>query len=164
LFVFSGCTPFFLSFFQFSRFPQHFDGKGKDGKIYSGWVDAGTQEPVKDFDVKARYEEKILKHSGIRFIEPELFGGYDPNKKNLLQQIAIDHDMAPIEVSKEEAIAFKRQHGDSVETYEKGDDIVSPSSCGTCILPLLSKFPFWLVVVVGGSPQKRRDSLHPQGP
>ena len=107
---------------------QHFDGKAKDGKIYSGWVDAETQEPVKDFDVNARYEEKILKHSGIRFIEPELFGGYDPNKKNLLQQIAIDHDMAPIEVSKEEAIAFKRQHGDSAETYEKGDDIVRPSS------------------------------------
>lgn len=106
-------------------FIKHFDGKAKDGKLYSGWVDSQTQEPVKDFDVKIKYEEKILKHSGIRFIESELFGGYDPNKKNLLQQVAIDHDMSPIEVSKEEAIAFKRQHGDSVEIYEKSEDSVT---------------------------------------
>ena len=121
---------------------KHFDGRTKDGHIYSGWVDSQTQEPVKDFDVKTRYEEKILKHSGIRFIEPELFHGYDPNKKNLLQQIAIDHDMSPIEVSKEEALAFKRQHGEHAEIFEKAEDtwVVRLMKGATLYIPKALRF------------------------
>lgn len=100
---------------------KHHHGGLKNGQLYSGWIDVETGEPVQDFDIKSRYEEKILKHTGIRFIEPELFDGYDPNNKTLLQQLAIDHDMSPIEVSKEEALAFKKQHQENVEVYEKGD-------------------------------------------
>ena len=50
------------------------------GKPYSGWVDAKTQTPIDEKDIKYKYEEEILEHSGIRLIEPELFNGYDPKK------------------------------------------------------------------------------------
>ena len=51
------------------------------GKPYSGWVDAKTSDPVDDKDVKPKFEKYILEHSGIRLIEPELFIGYNPDKK-----------------------------------------------------------------------------------
>ncbi|OUM69465.1 hypothetical protein PIROE2DRAFT_38102 [Piromyces sp. E2] len=92
--------------------------KTKDGKLYSGWVDAESGEPVQDFEVKAKYEERILKHTGIRFIEPELFNGYDPNNKVFYQEVAIDHDLPGFECSKEEAEQFKKKHGDRVDIFE----------------------------------------------
>ncbi|KAJ3021482.1 3-oxoacyl-[acyl-carrier-protein] synthase [Thoreauomyces humboldtii] len=88
---------------------------------YSGWIDAATLEPVKDLEVKSKYEAKILEHSGIRLIEPELFGGYDPEKKLALQEVAITTNMAPVEVSKEEAEGLKRQHGDAAVVERRGD-------------------------------------------
>ncbi|KAF2236099.1 fatty acid synthase-like protein [Viridothelium virens] len=91
------------------------------GKAYSGWIDAKTQEPVDDKDVKANYEKHILDHSGIRLIESELFNGYDPNKKQLLQEIQIDEDLEPFEASKETAEEFRREHGDKVEIFEIAD-------------------------------------------
>ncbi|KAH6976312.1 fatty acid synthase subunit alpha reductase [Ilyonectria sp. MPI-CAGE-AT-0026] len=88
------------------------------GKIYSGWVDAKTDEPVNDQDIKKKYEQYILEHSGIRLVEPELFNGYDPNKKQLLHEIIIEEDLKPFEASKETAEEFKREHGDKVEIFE----------------------------------------------
>ncbi|KAJ3148374.1 3-oxoacyl-[acyl-carrier-protein] synthase [Geranomyces michiganensis] len=88
---------------------------------YSGWVDAATLEPVKDHEVKTKYEQKILDHSGIRLIEPDLFNGYDPEKKLMLQEVAITHNMAPVEVSQEEAEGLKRQHGDAAVIERRGD-------------------------------------------
>ncbi|KAI8919392.1 fatty acid synthase [Powellomyces hirtus] len=88
---------------------------------YSGWVDAATLEPVKDHEVKTKYEKKILDHSGIRLIEPELFNGYDPDRKLMLQEVAITHNMAPVEVSQEEAEGLKRQHGDAAVVEKRGD-------------------------------------------
>ncbi|KAK3939839.1 fatty acid synthase subunit alpha [Diplogelasinospora grovesii] len=88
------------------------------GKPYSGWVDAKTGEPVDDKDVKPKYEKYILDHAGIRLIEPELFGGYDPNKKQLLHEVVIEEDLDPFEASKDTAEEFKREHGDKVEIFE----------------------------------------------
>ena len=81
------------------------------GKSYSGWVDAKSGDPVDDKDVKAKYEKYILEHSGIRLIEPELFHGYDPNKKQLLQEIQIEEDLEQFEASKETAEEFRREEG-----------------------------------------------------
>lgn len=92
------------------------------GKPYSGWVDGKTGEPVDDKDVKAKYEKQIIEHSGIRLIEPELFGGYDPNKKQLLHEVVIEEDLEPFETSKETAEEFKREHGDKVEIFEIPDN------------------------------------------
>lgn len=96
---------------------KHHNGQLK-GKMYSGWVDTKTNEPVDDFDVKAKYEKHILEHSGIRLIESELFNNYDPKKKKLFQEVVIEHDLEPFETSKETALEFKRENGDKVEIFE----------------------------------------------
>ncbi|KAF1805804.1 fatty acid synthase [Mucor lusitanicus] len=100
---------------------KHLDGRLKNGKMYSGWVDAKSGEPVEDKDVKARYEQRILDHTGIRFIEPEIMGGYNPEKKMLMQEVVIDHDLEPFECSKEEAEHFKHQQGEKADIYESGN-------------------------------------------
>ncbi|KAK5070138.1 beta subunit of fatty acid synthetase [Lithohypha guttulata] len=112
------------------------------GKSYSGWVDAKTSDPVDDKDVKARYEKQILEHSGIRLIEPELFNGYDPKKKQLLQEIQIEEDLDPFEASAETASEFKREHGDKVEIFalESGEFSVRLKKGATLLIPKALRF------------------------
>nr|POF03766.1 fatty acid synthase subunit alpha [Quercus suber] len=112
------------------------------GKSYSGWVDAKTGEPVDDKDVKPKYEPHILEHSGIRLIEPELFNGYDPNKKQLLQEIQIEEDLDPFESSNETADEFKREHGDKVEVFEleSGEYQVRLKKGATLLIPKALRF------------------------
>ncbi|KAJ2890133.1 fatty acid synthase alpha subunit Lsd1, partial [Coemansia aciculifera] len=86
--------------------------------MYIGWVDTKTEEPVRDTDVKACYEEYILAHTGIRLIEPELVNGYDPNKHTVLCEIQIEHDMEPFEATAEEAATFKHHGSNSVDIWE----------------------------------------------
>ena len=88
------------------------------GKPYNGWVDAKTNVPVDDKEIKSKYEEHILDHTGIRLIEPELFDGYDPKKKHLIQEVVVEEDMEPFETSKETAEQFKMEHGDKVDVFE----------------------------------------------
>ena len=113
------------------------------GKSYSGWVDTKTGEPVDDKDVKNKYEKHILEHSGIRLIEPELFKGYDPNKKQLLQEVMIEEDLEQFESSKETAEEFKREHGDKVEIFEipdSGEYSVRVKKGATIWIPKALKF------------------------
>ncbi|KAJ2739548.1 fatty acid synthase alpha subunit Lsd1, partial [Coemansia sp. BCRC 34301] len=98
---------------------KHFNGKLKaTGVVYVGWVDAKTEEPVRDVDIKSRYEKYILEHTGIRLIKPELAGGYDPNKRTILREIQIEHDMEPFEATAEEAATFKHHSDSKVDTWE----------------------------------------------
>lgn len=113
------------------------------GKSYSGWVDAKTGDPVDDKDIKGKYEKYILEHSGIRLIEPELFKGYDPNKKQLLQEVVIEEDLDQFEASKETADEFKREHGDKVEIFEvpdSGEYTVRLKKGATLLIPKALKF------------------------
>ncbi|KAF1921272.1 hypothetical protein BDU57DRAFT_510005 [Ampelomyces quisqualis] len=113
------------------------------GKSYSGWVDAKTGEPVDDKDIKPKYEKYILDHSGIRLIEPELFGGYDPKKKQLMQEIQIEADLDPFEASKELADELKRQHGDNVETFaieDSAEYTVRMKKGATLLIPKALRF------------------------
>lgn len=113
------------------------------GKSYSGWVDAKSGEPVDDKDIKSKYEKHILEHSGIRLIEPELFNGYDPNKKQLLQEIQIEEDLDPFESSKETAEEFKREHGEKVEVFEieeSGEYQVRLKKGATLLIPKALRF------------------------
>ncbi|KAJ4560110.1 beta subunit of fatty acid synthetase [Exophiala dermatitidis] len=112
------------------------------GKSYSGWVDAKTNEPVDDKDVKAKYEKHILEHSGIRLIEPELFNGYDPKRKQLLQEVQVEEDLDQFEASKENAEEFKRQHGDKVEIFEleSGEYSVRLKKGATLLIPKALRF------------------------
>ena len=113
------------------------------GKSYSGWVDAKTGDPVDDKDVKGKYEKHVLEHSGIRLIEPELFNGYDPNNKQLMQEVVIEEDLDPFESSKETAEEFKREHGDKVEVFEvaeSGEFTVRLKKGATLYIPKALKF------------------------
>ena len=63
-------------------FIRHVDGQlpGKNAD-YIGWADSKTGEAVHDDDIGKKYKAKILEHSGVRLIEPELCRGYDPTHK-----------------------------------------------------------------------------------
>lgn len=88
---------------------------------YVGWVDAKSGQPVADKDVKALYEKDILAHTGVRMIEPEMLSGYDPTKKEFVQEVEITHDLEPLEVSPEEAAKFKREHGEKADAWQEGE-------------------------------------------
>ncbi|KAH8802729.1 fatty acid synthase-like protein [Xylogone sp. PMI_703] len=121
---------------------KNFNGSIK-GKPYSGWVDTKTGEPVDDKDIKPKYEKYILEHSGIRLIEPELFNGYDPKQKQLLQEVVIEEDLEPFQTSKETAEEFKREHGDKAEIYEiaeSGEYIVYMKKGATLLIPKALQF------------------------
>ncbi|CZR60182.1 related to 3-oxoacyl-[acyl-carrier protein] reductase [Phialocephala subalpina] len=92
---------------------KHFEGDIK-GKSYVGWVDTKTNEPVRDDEFKAKYSEYIMSHTGLRFIEPEGLGGYDPKRKEFLHEVAVEEDLPPFESSRATAEAFKLRHGDKV--------------------------------------------------
>ncbi|KAL5319173.1 hypothetical protein ACEPPN_012222 [Leptodophora sp. 'Broadleaf-Isolate-01'] len=89
------------------------------GEWYSGWVDAKSAKPIEDHQIKQRYEKEILAHSGIRLVEPALWGdGYDPHKKQLLQEVVIQADLQPFDASKDMAEAFVRQQGEFAEVSQ----------------------------------------------
>lgn len=93
---------------------RHHNGPLK-GQPYAGWVDAKSGEAVSDKDIKAKYETYILEHAGLRLIEPELVGGYDPNKKQMLQEVIIEEGLDAFETSQETAEHMKLEHGDKVD-------------------------------------------------
>lgn len=88
------------------------------GQPYAGWVDTTTNEPVEEWDVKKKYESYILDHTGIRLIEPGLWDGYNPHKKQMFQEVVIEENLKPFEASKETAEAFKREQGFNVDIME----------------------------------------------
>ncbi|KAJ2157009.1 fatty acid synthase alpha subunit Lsd1 [Coemansia sp. RSA 552] len=101
---------------------KHHNGQlSATGKHYVGWIDIKSGEPVHDADIKPRYEEYILAHTGIRLIEPDLVGDYDPHRKLVMREIQIQHDMEPFEASAEEAAAYKKSNGDRVDMWENED-------------------------------------------
>lgn len=113
------------------------------GKQYAGWIDTKSNEPVDDKDVKAKYEKHILAHSGIRLIEAELFGGYDPNRKEMLQEIVIQEDLDPFEASRELADEFKRHHAEKVDIFEipeSGEFTVRLRKGASLMIPKALKF------------------------
>ncbi|KAI0105027.1 putative fatty acid synthase alpha subunit FasA [Nemania sp. FL0031] len=93
-----------------------------DGKPYVGWVDAVSKKPVEEDEFETRYGEYIMKHSGIRALEPESLDGYDPLKKELLQEVVIDEDLPAFYTSESLAQSFKLRHGDKVDIFPKGSD------------------------------------------
>lgn len=107
------------------------------------WIDAKTQQAVDDKDVKNKYEAQILDHAGIRLIEPELFHGYDPKRKQLLQEVVIEHDLDEFETSTDTAHAYKLEHEDKVEIYENkesGEWTVRFKKGATLLIPKALRF------------------------
>ncbi|WRT68298.1 uncharacterized protein IL334_005274 [Kwoniella shivajii] len=121
---------------------KHFDGKLKNGQTYVGWVDSKSSDPVDDKDVKSKYEKEIMEHAGIRLIEPDLVFGYDPLKKSFHQEIELNHDLEPLEVSAEDAQRFVREQGDKVDVWAQasGEWFVKFKKGARVFLPKAVKF------------------------
>ena len=103
---------------------KHFDGE-MDGKHYAGWIDSKTGVMVQDHQVGEFYGQQILEHSGIRLVEPKLFGGYDPNKKEYLHEVVIEENLPEFSASQAVAEAFKLHHGEnvSIRDIEGSEDV-----------------------------------------
>lgn len=99
---------------------KHFDGEEK-GKYYVGWVDAKTGEHVHDHEVAEKYGHQISEHCGVRLIEPDLLGGYDPEQKEFLHEIAIEEDLPEFDATLATADALKLKHGDKVTIRQVGN-------------------------------------------
>ncbi|KAI1179931.1 putative fatty acid synthase alpha subunit FasA [Nemania sp. FL0916] len=93
-----------------------------DGKPYAGWIDTATRKPVEEDEFSARYGEHIMKNSGIREMELESLDGYDPLKKEVLQEVVIDEDLPAFNTSETLARSFKLRHGDKVDIFPKESD------------------------------------------
>ena len=92
---------------------KHFDGD-RAGSRYIGWIDSKTGDAINDDEVEGNFGEYILNHTGIRIIEPQMLGGYDPDRKDYVQEIAIEDDMPEFDATLATAEAFKLKHGDGV--------------------------------------------------
>ncbi|KAL6717768.1 beta subunit of fatty acid synthetase [Lecanora helva] len=122
---------------------KHFTGRlpGTNTQ-YAGWVDAKTGEAVDDDAIGQRYKSHITEHTGIRLIEPDLFQGYDPTRKEVLQEVAIEEDLEPFEASKATAEAFALRHGDRAIITPVGSDEyrVSLKKGATLLIPKAVSF------------------------
>ncbi|KAI0523889.1 putative fatty acid synthase alpha subunit FasA [Xylaria bambusicola] len=100
---------------------KHHDGQ-VNGELYAGWLDVESRKPVQEDDFETRYGEHILKHSGIRLVEPEGFDEYDPSKKELLEEVVLDEDLPAFSTSESLARSFELRHGDKVSVFPEGAD------------------------------------------
>lgn len=118
-------------------------GVGKNGSVFSEWVDTKTMEPVAETDVPNRYMATILEHSGIRKIEPDVCdGGYDPERKEGLQELALQQDMPPFEASAQAAEELQRRHGRHVVVTKDASGVcqVQLKAGATVMIPRSSRF------------------------
>ena len=94
------------------------------GTATAGWTDAATGVLVGDVEVKAKYEKQILEHTGLRFIDPLPLDHVSRDKKQVLQEIIVQHDMEPFTTSHDTAMEFVREQGDkvSIRRIPNGDE------------------------------------------
>ncbi|OTB05653.1 hypothetical protein M426DRAFT_21686 [Hypoxylon sp. CI-4A] len=79
------------------------------------WIDAATNAPIYDHEVKVKYEKQILDNTGLRLIEPSPLDHPNRDSKQFLQEVIVQHDMEPFTASFDTAMEFVREHGDKVE-------------------------------------------------
>ncbi|KAI0881212.1 putative 3-oxoacyl-synthase [Annulohypoxylon maeteangense] len=79
------------------------------------WIDAATDAPVHDREIKAKYEKQILEHTGLRLIEPSPLDHPNRDSKQFLQEVIVQHDLEPFSASFDTAMEFVREHGDKVK-------------------------------------------------
>lgn len=74
--------------------------------------------------------------------EPELFHGYDPKKKAFHQEVELNHDLEPIEVSAADADQFKREQGDKCDIWAQpsGEFFVKFKRGARILVPKAVKF------------------------
>jgi fatty acid synthase subunit alpha len=93
-------------------------GLMKYNKSTAGWIDAASGTPIKDSEVKANYEKRILENVGLRFINPSPLDHPSRDKKQILQEVVIQKGIEPFATSHDTAMEFVREHGDKVEIQQ----------------------------------------------
>lgn len=84
-----------------------------DGELFSGWLDQETGKPIADTEIRGKYEQYMLEHAGIRFME-QARGSPSWSAGEALHEIEITKDHDPFEVSRETALQLKKAHGDNI--------------------------------------------------
>lgn len=100
---------------------KHHNGPLTGQEYYNGWVDSKTGDPIPDQDIKARYQNHILAHTGIRQVDINSEGSNDATRKPYLHELIVGEDLEPFEVPRETAMHFKTYHGNRVEIAELGE-------------------------------------------
>ncbi|KAH8805472.1 hypothetical protein F5884DRAFT_860078 [Xylogone sp. PMI_703] len=98
-----------------------YQNKPINGKPYCGLIDTKTGQAIADEDVKAKYEQYITEHTGIRLIENRPLDGPHDHSKQFLQEVAVQEDLEPFETTLEAALDFEREHGDKVLVVRSPD-------------------------------------------
>jgi fatty acid synthase subunit alpha len=77
-----------------------------------------------------------------RYTEPELFKGYDPEKKVFHQEVELNHDLEPIEISADDASRFKREQGDKCDVWAQasGEWFVKFRKGARVLVPKAARF------------------------
>src|SRR5690606_21325581 len=87
------------------------------------WVDAVSGEVVADAELKARYEEKVVAHAGIRLVEPEMHG-FDPGSALSFMDVHLDKDFSFSVPSMEVALTLRHESPEHTHIHQHDD--------GTC--------------------------------
>ena len=82
-----------------------------------GWVECDSGLPIRDVDVKAKYEARICAHTGIRVLEmdDDPHANPDTRLRDLLHEVGTQEDLPPFECSSQAAAELRAHHGDAVE-------------------------------------------------
>ncbi|PJZ50227.1 type I polyketide synthase [Leptospira saintgironsiae] len=84
------------------------------------WTDSETGEAVAEWEIKSKYEEKILTHTGIRIIDKESVG-FDPSSLFSFVDVVLEEDFfIPVSNSKE-AEEFKKAEPEATEIYHDSE-------------------------------------------
>ena len=95
-----------------------------EGTVHGpGWIDAASGVPIKDLEVKERYEKHIVEHTGIRILDPDPWqSSSDPRLKDMLQEVGTQGDLPPFECTSQAARDFKARHGSALEIISDDGD------------------------------------------
>lgn len=80
-----------------------------------GWVEIESGAPIKDLDVKAKFEARIREHTGIRILESDNLCNPDPRLRDMLHEVGTQEDLPPFDCSSQAAEDLKRRHGDAIQ-------------------------------------------------
>lgn len=74
--------------------------------------------------------------------EPDLFFGYNPEKKVFYQEVELTHDLEALEISQEDAQRFKREQGDKCDVWaqQSGEWFVKFKKGARVLIPKAIKF------------------------
>ncbi|PLN85637.1 3-oxoacyl-synthase [Aspergillus taichungensis] len=120
-----------------TRWEMEYQGKlTLEGYVEMAWImglirhiDGELEGCPYDNEIPQKYHECIMKHSGVRHIEPDTT--YNPQQKEYLHEVAVEKDLPPFETSLSTAEDFKRRHGEHISLQS----IEGTGNCRVFVVP-----------------------------